>query len=96
MALQFSGKMLDYLRLRYGLKPSTCEMIYGKDTIRVNAWKGDLSVCENVLNFHCKLIYFSRRKCFSKTASMQFEFKYYFTAKVTTCSSDVSLRCNRL
>ena len=41
-ALQWSGKMLDYLRLRFSIRPSKCEMTYAKDTIRVNAWKSDL------------------------------------------------------
>ena len=41
-ALLFSGKMNEYLRLRYGLKPHMCRMWLGLRTIRVNAWKTDL------------------------------------------------------
>ena len=42
LALQFSGKMLENLRLRWSLKPSNCMLRLGKKTIRVNSWKTDL------------------------------------------------------
>ena len=45
LALQFSGKILENLRLRWSLTPSRCMCRLGKKTIRVNSWKTDMSVC---------------------------------------------------
>ena len=59
MALQFSGKINDFLRCRYDLAPSKCQMYVGNKTIRVNAWKTDMSmlfllshdrICDSILH----------------------------------------------
>ena len=44
LAMQFSGKINDYLRCRYDLSPRKCQMYVGNKTIRVNAWKTDMSM----------------------------------------------------
>ena len=83
LALQFSGKILEHLRVRWSLRPSQCMCRLGKKTIRVNSWKTDMSMLCDFWKMKITQLFVIRRNSIPNAIAKIIKSKFTITSKIS-------------